>query len=404
MSQPPQNDGAKATLMSTTTRPIYLDHNATTPLDPRVFEAMRPYFMEMFGNAASKGHAFGAVAKDAVERARHQVASLLGATDAEIVWTSGATESNNLAIKGVAEMYGEKGRHIITQTTEHKAVLDPCKRLSRHGYEITWLQPDPFGRVSAEQVREAIRPDTTLVSIMAANNEIGTLQPIREIGQVCRERGVLFHTDATQSLGKIPIDVEADCIDILSFSGHKLYGPKGCGGLYVRRKNPRVHLTPIMDGGGHESGFRSGTLNVPGIVGVGAACEVARQEMPTESPRLAALRDRLEGGILSRLDSVTVNGHPLYRLPNTSNLAFAGADGDVLLAAFNIEFAVSSGSACTSASMEPSFVLRAIGVPDDLAYASIRFSLGRSNTQQQIDHVINRVVETVAALRTPVFK
>ena len=390
--------------MSSTTRPIYLDHNATTPLDPRVFEAMRPYFMEMFGNAASKGHAFGAVAKDAVERARHQVAALLGATDAEIVWTSGATESNNLAIKGVAEMYAEKGRHIITQTTEHKAVLDPCKRLSRHGYEITWLQPDHFGRVSAEQVRDAIRPDTILVTIMAANNEIGTLQPIREIGQVCRGRGVLFHTDATQSLGKIPIDVEADFIDILSFSGHKLYGPKGCGGVYVRRKNPRVHLTPIMDGGGHESGFRSGTLNVPGIVGVGAACEVARQEMPTESPRLAGLRDRLEGGILSRLDAVTVNGHPLYRLPNTSNLAFAGADGDTLLTAFNLEFAVSSGSACTSASMEPSFVLRAIGVPDDLAYASIRFSLGRSNTEQQIDHVINRVVETVSALRTPVLK
>jgi cysteine desulfurase len=390
--------------MSSSKLPIYLDHNATTPLDPRVFEAMRPYFMEMFGNAASKGHAYGAVAKLAVEQARHQVAALLGATDAEVVWTSGATESNNLAIKGVADMYAEKGRHVITQTTEHKAVLDPCKRLSRQGYEVTWLQPDRFGRVSAEQVRDAIRPDTILVTIQTANNEIGTIQPVREIGRVCRERSVLFHTDATQALGKVPIDVEANCVDILSFSGHKLYGPKGCGGVYVRRKNPRVHLTPIMDGGGHESGFRSGTLNVPGIVGVGAACAVAREEMATEPVRVAALRDRLEGGILSRLDGVSVNGHPMYRLPNTSNLAFAGVDGDALLSAFNTEFAVSSGSACTSASMEPSFVLRAIGVPDDLAYSSIRFSLGRSNTESQIDRVVNRVVETVAALRMPAFR
>jgi cysteine desulfurase len=388
--------------MSSNHLPIYLDHNATTPLDPRVFEAMRPYFMEQFGNAASKGHAYGAIAKVAVERARHQVAALLGATDAEIVWTSGATESNNLAIKGVADMYAEKGRHIITQTTEHKAVLDPCKRLSRQGYEITWLQPDSFGRVSAEQVRQAMRTDTILVTIMMANNEIGTLNPIREIGQVCRERGVLFHTDATQALGKVSINVDEDFIDILSFSGHKLYGPKGCGGIYVRRKNPRVHLTPIMDGGGHESGFRSGTLNVPGIVGVGAACAVAQEEMGTEPARVAEMRDRLEGGIMSRLDGVTVNGHPLYRLPNTSNMAFAGVDGEALLTAFNAEFAVSSGSACTSASMEPSFVLRAIGVPDELAYCSIRFSLGRSNTAEQVDRVVNRVVETVAALRTPV--
>jgi len=382
--------------------PIYLDNHATTPVDPRVLEAMLPYFTQRFGNAGSTSHSFGHEAKAAVDQARELIAEGIGCSPREIVFTSGATESNNLALRGVAERTRRRGNHIVSVTTEHKAVLDPCKRLSRQGYEITWLQPDRFGRVSAEQVREAMRTDTILVTIMLANNEIGTLQPIREIGQLCRERGVLFHTDATQALGKVPIHVEEDFIDILSFSGHKLYGPKGCGGVYIRRKNPRVHLTPIMDGGGHESGFRSGTLNVPGIVGVGAACEVAQEEMATEPNRLAELRDRLEGGILSRLDGVTVNGHPIYRLPNTSNMAFAGVDGEALLTAFNAEFAVSSGSACTSASMEPSFVLRAIGVSDELAYSSIRFSLGRSNTAEQIDRVVNRVVETVSALRTPV--
>ena len=383
--------------------PIYLDHNATTPLDPRVFDAMRPFFTEAFGNAASRGHAFGFRAARAVDQARVQVAAVLGQQGAcdvkEIIWTSGATESNNLAIKGVADMYEPKGRHIITQTTEHKAVLDPCKKLSHQGYEITWLQPDTTGRVDPDELRDAIREDTILVSIMAANNEIGALQPVREIGRICREKNVIFHCDATQAIGKVPIDVDADCIDLLSMSGHKLYGPKGCGCLYVRRKNPRVRLTPLLDGGGHEHGFRSGTLNVPGIVGVGAACELAMLEMPQESPRLAALRERLEQGIRAQLDGVSINGNHEHRLPHVTNLSFAGVDGEHLLTALARELAVSSGSACTSASMEPSYVLRAIGVPADLAYASVRFSLGKSNDAEQIDFAIERVVQTVTRLR-----
>src|SRR3954449_915198 len=282
--------------------PIYLDHNATTPLDPRVFETMKPFFLEAFGNAASRGHSFGFRAMRAVDQARVQVAALLGCDAREVVWTSGATESNNLAIKGVADMYADVGRHIITQTTEHKAVLDPCKKLAHQGYDVTFLSPDRTGRVSVDQVAAAMRPDTILVSIMAANNEIGTLQPVREIGRLCHERGVIFHCDATQAVGKIPVNVEEDGIDLLSMSGHKLYGPKGAGALYVRRKNPRVRLTPLLDGGGHEQGFRSGTLNVPGIVGVGAACELAMLEMGQEAPRLAGLRDRLQRGIMARVD------------------------------------------------------------------------------------------------------
>jgi cysteine desulfurase len=380
--------------------PVYFDYSATTPVDEGVFEAMRPYFTEVFGNAASRSHGWGSAAKEAVEQARGRVARLLGAQAEEIIWTSGATEANNLAIKGVADMYGERGRHIVTQTTEHKAVLDPCKRLGRSGYEVTWLQPDRKGRVSAEQVRQAIRPETVLVSIMAANNEVGTLQPLAEIGRVCREQGVLLHTDATQAVGKVPIDVERDCIDLLSFSGHKFYGPKGCGGLYVRRKGPRVRLTPQMDGGGHESGFRSGTLNVPGVVGVGMACEVATERLEADARRIGGLRDRLERGILQRVAGVSINGDPEHRLPGTTNLAFAGiAEGDVLLSTLNRDVACSSGSACTSASMEPSYVLRALGLADELAYASVRFSLGRGNTEEEVDFVIDRVVSAVAALR-----
>jgi cysteine desulfurase len=385
---------------------IYLDHNATTPLDPRVFDAMRPYFLDAFGNAASRGHSFGFRAARAVDQARVQVAAILGEGQGhggcdvkEIVWTSGATESNNLAIKGVADMYAAKGRHLITQTTEHKAVLDPCKKLSHQGYEVTWLQPDQTGRIDLDELRDSIRPDTILVSIMAANNEIGTLQPIREIGRICREKGAIFHCDATQAVGKVPLNVEDDCIDLLSMSGHKLYGPKGCGCLYVRKRNPRVRLTPLLDGGGHEQGFRSGTLNVPGIVGVGAACELAMIEMPQESPRLAALRDRLQSEIMSRLDGVTVNGNPQHRLPHVTNLSFAGVDGEQLLSALTHDLAVSSGSACTSASMEPSYVLRAIGVPSILAYASVRFSLGKMNDPGQVDFAANQVVEIVQRLR-----
>jgi cysteine desulfurase len=379
--------------------PIYLDHNATTPLDPRVFEAMRPYFMATFGNAASRGHSFGWAAETAVDRARQQVAALINGNPNCVVWTSGATESNNLAVKGAADAYLHKGRHIITQVTEHKAVLDPCKRLVRAGYDVTWLPVDRAGRVNPYDLLDAIRDDTTLVSIMWANNEIGTTQPIREIGRICRERDIVFHTDATQALGKVPIDVEADGIDLLSFSGHKLYGPKGCGGLYVRHKNPTITLTCQVDGGGHERGFRSGTLNVPGIVGVGAACAVATEGLATESAREQQLRDRLERGIMDRLDGVTLNGHGEHRLPHTSNLSFAGVEGDELLGAITRDIACSSGSACTSASLEPSYVLRALGVPVQLAYSSIRFSLGRSTTAEEIDYVIERVVERVNRLR-----
>jgi cysteine desulfurase len=356
---------------------------------------MRPFFTQTFGNAASASHSFGYAAKEAVEHAREQAAGLLNAHAPEIVWTGGATESNNLAIKGVAEAYRDKGRHIITQTTEHKSVLDVCKRLAGQGYEITWLQPDRLGRLAPEQVSQAIRPDTILVSIMAANNEIGTIQPIRQIGQLCRSAGVLFHTDATQAVSKIPIDVEADHIDLLALTGHKMYAPKGCGALYVRRKDPQVRLAPLLDGGGHEQGFRSGTLNVPSIVGVGLACELARSEMDHHAKRLGALRDRLEQGILSQVQGVSVNGDIAHRLSHVTNLTFKDVDGEMLLYHVNQDVACSSGSACSSANAEPSYVLRAIGLPANLAFASLRFSLGRPTTQEEVDFAIQTVARVV---------
>jgi len=379
--------------------PIYMDNNATTRTDPRVVEAMLPYFSETFGNAASRSHPFGWAAEKAVEKGRAQVAALINAADPkEIIWTSGATESNNLAIKGVADMYADKGKHIITELIEHKAVIDPCKRLEQMGYEVTWLTPAKDGRVAAEQVAGAIRPDTILVSIMAANNEIGTVNPFREIGKVCHEKGVIFHTDATQAVGKVPVDVQADNIDLLSLSAHKIYGPKGVGALYVRKRNPRVRLTPIMDGGGHERGMRSGTLNVTGIVGMGAACELCQKEMAEETRRLTALRDRLENGITSRIDHVHFNGSREHRLPHTLNMSFAYVEGESLLMGID-DIAVSSGSACTSASLEPSYVLKNLGLGDDLAHSSIRFGLGRFTTEEEVDYAIEKLVKVIAHLR-----
>ncbi len=380
--------------------PIYMDNNATTPVDPRVLEAMLPYFTQKFGNAASRNHCFGWEAEDAVDKARQQCAALIHADAKEIIWTSGSTESNNLAIKGVAGMYADKGKHIITAMTEHKAVLDPCKRLQKEGFDVTYLQPGRDGVIYGEQLRQALRPDTILVSLMWANNEIGTLNEIAEIGRVCKEREVIFHTDATQAVGKVPIDVEAAGVDLLSSSGHKLYGPKGIGYLYVRRKRPRVRLTPILDGGGHERGMRSGTLNVTGIVGMGAACEIAGREMAVEGTRLKALRDKLEKGIVSGLEGhgVHVNGHPERRIPHTSNISFAWVEGESLMMAIK-EVAVSSGSACTSASLEPSYVLKALGIGDELAHSSIRFGLGRFTTEEEVDYVIEHVVAGVKKLR-----
>jgi len=378
--------------------PIYLDHNATTPIDPRVLKAMMPYLTADFGNAASRNHAFGWKAEAAVENAREQLARLIGAQAKDIVWTSGATESNNLAIKGVAEMYREKGNHIITSLAEHKAVIDPCRWLAELGFEVTWLKPDQYGRIHPEQVAEAITDRTILVSIMAANNEIGTINPVGEIGEVAKQRGVFFHCDATQAVGKVPIDVEAMGIDLLSASGHKIYGPKGVGCLYVRRRGPRVRLACQMHGGGHERGLRSGTLNVPGIVGMGAAAEICRKEMAQETKWLTALRDRLHEGLAGRLEEVFLNGHLTERLPNTVNLSFAYVEGEaVMLKAKDI--AVSSGSACTSASLEPSHVLRAMGVGDELVHSSLRFSLGRDNTAEEIDYAIEKVVNAVGELR-----
>jgi cysteine desulfurase len=377
---------------------IYMDHNATTPLDPRVFDAMYPYFMECFGNAASRGHSFGWEAEAAVDRARQQVAALLNARPDAIVWTSGATESNNLAIKGVADAHAHRGKHIITQITEHKAILDPCKRLAKQGYDITWLGVDRFGRIDIDELRRAIRPDTILTSIMWANNEIGTLQDIRAIGEICRQNGVLFHTDATQALSKVPIDVEMDCIDLLSMSGHKMYGPKGCGCLFVRNKPSRIELTPLLDGGGHERGYRSGTLNVPGIVGVGAACELAQREMADEIPRLRKLRDRLQEGIIGQVDGVIVNGYQTARLPHMTNLSFEGVEHDQLLMALS-GIAVSSGSACTSASLEPSYVLSALGLPEALAFTALRFALGKRNTMEEVDVVVDRLSRAIGKLR-----
>ena len=378
--------------------PIYLDHNATTPVDRRVFEAMRPYFCEVFGNAASRSHSFGQLAANAVDAGREQVAALLHCDASEIIFTSGATESNNLAIKGVASMYASKGRHIITQLTEHKAVLDPCKRLASQGYEVTFVGVDKNGRVSMEELAAALRPETILVSIMYANNETGTLQPIGQIGQLCHQRGVLFHTDATQAVGHIPIDVQADQIDLLSLSGHKLYGPKGVGSLFVRKGNPRVLLTPLLDGGGHERGFRSGTLNVPGIVGLGAACQIAASDMVDEMSRMASLRNRLEQGILQANPFVTVNGDAGNRLPHTANLSFAYVEGESIMLSID-DIAVSSGSACTSASLEPSHVLAAMGLSPVVAHSSIRFGVGRSTTAEQIDYVIEKLTRGIVRLR-----
>ncbi len=379
-------------------KPIYMDYHATTPVDPRVLEAMLPYFGERFGNAASRNHSYGWDAEQAVEKSRRQIADLIGASSKDIVFTSGATESDNLAIKGVAEMYAERGKHIITVRTEHKAVLDTCKKLAKRGYEISWAPVGRDGIVDLEGLKAAITPQTILISVMHANNEIGVLQPIREIGRIARERGVLFHTDATQSVGKVPVNVEEDCIDLMSISAHKMYGPKGIGALYVRRKNPRVQLTAQMDGGGHERGMRSGTLNVPGIVGLGEACAVCQKEMADEAVRLAALRDRLKDRLLSELDEVYINGSLEHRLPNNLNMSFAYVEGESLLMGMN-DVAVSSGSACTSATLEPSYVLRAIGVGDDLAHTSIRFGLGRFNTEEEVDYVAARVVEVVRKLR-----
>ncbi len=377
---------------------IYLDNNATTRTDSRVVEAMLPYFTERYGNAASLTHYFGQEADEAVEQARQQVADLIGAHPREIVFTSGATESNNLALKGVAAMYRPKGDHIITAATEHKAVLDPLRRLGREGCQTTILPVDAYGRVTVEQVAQALTPRTVLVSIMTANNEIGTLQPIRALGRLCKERGVLFHTDAAQAAGKVPLDVEDMGIDLLSLSAHKMYGPKGVGALYIRRRDPRVRLEPQMEGGGQERGLRSGTSNVPGIVGFGVACELCRQEMTNETVRLTDLRERLRQGIQEQLSDVTLNGHRTERLPGNLNLSFAHIKGEALLMALR-DIAVSSGSACTTASLEPSYVLKALGLDDELAHGSIRFGLGRFNTAEEVDTVVQEVVRVVRYLR-----
>jgi len=378
--------------------PVYFDNHATTQVDPRVVDAMLPYFTDKFGNAASRNHEFGWKAEEAVENARGQIAKLINATPKEIVFTSGATESTNLAIKGVAEMYREKGNHIITQVIEHKATLDTCKRLEKYGYEVTYLPVEKDGRISLDDLRRAITPKTILISIMYANNEIGVLQPIAEIGKIAKEKGVFFHVDAVQAVGKIPVDVQRDGIDLMSISGHKIYGPKGVGALYVRRKNPRVQLAAIIDGGGHERGMRSGTLNVPGIVGLGKACELCQNEMAAEAEKMGRLRNRLKESIMSRLDETYINGSMTHRLPNNINISFAYVEGESLLMGIN-DVAVSSGSACTSATLEPSYVLKALGVGEDLAHTSIRFGLGRFNTQEEVDYVADRVVETVSRLR-----
>ena len=377
--------------------PIYMDNNATTPLDPRVLEAMMPYLTTEFGNAASRSHPFGWKAEEAVDRAREQIAALIGGNEKEIVFTSGATESINLALKGAAEFYKEKGNHIITVRTEHKATLDTAKRLERQGFEVTYLPTDKDGRISAQQLREAITDKTILVSVMLANNEIGTVQPIAELGEVTREKGVLFHVDAVQGVGKVPFDVEKMKVDLASLSAHKIYGPKGIGALWVRRK-PRVRIAPIIDGGGHERGMRSGTLNVPGIVGFGKAAELAQQLMPEEGKRTYQLRKKLQDYLFGHLDHLELNGHPTERLPGNLNASFAYVEGEALMMAIK-NVAVSSGSACTSASLEPSYVLRACGVSEDLAHTSIRFGIGRFNTDKEVDYVGKYVVEQVKRLR-----
>jgi cysteine desulfurase len=381
------------------TKRIYMDNHATTPMDERVLEAMLPYFREKFGNSGSRNHSFGWEAEAAVDHAREQVAGLIGAKSKEIIFTSGATESDNLALKGVAEFYREKGNHIITAPTEHKAILDTCKALERKGLaQVTYVPVDERGLVDPDDIRKAITDKTILISIMHANNEIGTIQPLHEIGKLAKEKGILFHTDATQGVGKLPVDVEAMGIDLMSFSAHKMYGPKGIGGLYVRARSPRVRLTPMLDGGGQERGMRSGTLNVPGIVGLGKACQICAEEMDRENERLLRLREKLRQGIMGELDEVYLNGHPMQRLPGNLNLSFAFVEGESLLMGLK-DIAVSSGSACTSATLEPSYVLKALGVGDDLAHTSIRFGLGRFNTEEDVDYVANRVVSEVRRLR-----
>jgi cysteine desulfurase len=379
--------------------PIYLDYHSTTPTDPRVLETMLPYFTEKFGNAASRNHAFGWEAEEAVDKARKQIARLIGADSKEIVFTSGATESNNLAIKGVLEMYQEKGDHVITSQTEHRAVLDTVKALeAKKRLKATYLAVDKAGMVNPEDVRNAITDKTVLISIMLANNEIGTINPIKEIGKIAKEKGILFHVDATQGVGKVPVNVQELGIDLMSFSAHKMYGPKGIGALYVRKKAPRVRIAPMMDGGGHERGMRSGTLPVPLIVGFGKACELCEQEMESEGKRLAAMRDRLQAAIMNGLEDVYLNGHPTQRLPHNLNISFAYVEGESLLMGVK-EIALSSGSACTSATLEPSYVLRALGVGSDLAHSSIRFGLGRFSTDEEVEYTAKRIIETVTRLR-----
>ncbi|KIC89204.1 IscS subfamily cysteine desulfurase [Flavihumibacter sp. ZG627] len=378
--------------------PIYLDNNATTPCDPRVVEAMLPYFTEHFGNAASRNHPFGWAAEEAVDYAREQVAKLIGSDPKEIIFTSGATEGDNLAIKGVFDMYASKGNHIITCVTEHKAVLDTCKHIEKMGGEVTYLPVNGEGLIDIAELEAAIKPNTILIAIMYANNETGTIMPVREISAIARKHGVLFFTDATQAVGKVPVNVLQDGIDLCTFTAHKMYGPKGVGALYVRRKNPRVKVTAQMDGGGHERGMRSGTLNVTGIVGFGKACELAMNEMESEAVRLSALRDKLETALL-QLEEAYVNGSKEHRLPHVANISFKYVEGEGLMMGFNKNIALSSGSACTSASLEPSYVLKALGLGDDLAHSSLRFGLGRFTTEEQIDYTIKHVSVTVLKLR-----
>ena len=378
--------------------PIYLDNNATTPMDPRVLEAMTPYFLEHYGNAASRNHPFGWEAEEAVDYAREQVAKLIGADPKEIIFTSGATEGDNLGIKGIYEMYASKGNHIITATTEHKAVLDTCKHIEKSGGEVTYLQVQPDGLIDLKELEAAIKPTTILIAIMYANNEIGVVMPIKEISAIARKHGVLLFTDGTQAVGKIPVDVNKDGIDLMAFTAHKMYGPKGVGALYVRRKNPRVKVTAQIDGGGHERGMRSGTLNVPGIVGFGKACEICMLDMEEDTKRISKMRDHLETELL-KLEEAYVNGSREHRLPHVANISFKHVEGEGLLMGFNKNIALSSGSACTSASLEPSYVLKALGLGDDLAHSSLRFGLGRFTTDEQIEYTIKAISETVLKLR-----
>lgn len=378
--------------------PVYLDNNATTPCDPRVVEAMLPYFTENFGNSASRNHPFGWAAEEAVDYAREHVAQLINADPKEIIFTSGATEADNLAIKGIFEMYASKGNHIITCTTEHKAVLDTCKHIEKIGGEVTYLTVNSEGLIDLKELEAAIKPNTILIAIMIANNEIGTIQPYKEIAAIAKKHGVLFFTDGTQAVGKIPIDVKKDGIDLMAFTAHKMYGPKGIGALYVRRKNPRVKVTAQIDGGGHERGMRSGTINVPGVVGFGKACELCRLEMSQDAERLSKLRDKLDAGLM-QIEESYLNGSKESRLPHVSNISFKHVEGEGLLMGFNKNIALSSGSACTSASLEPSYVLKALGLGDDLAHSSLRFGLGRFTTEEQIDYTVEQISNTVHKLR-----